>query len=119
MTDRRFVVIRVQKPGQKGSNTKYNSSHSVAGSTPSAAARKAFSKLCRSKKIKGQCTLNLTLQEIKATPSGSPSKSQGKFVIPDDSKAYKYRLKRRRSDSQVDYNGTLVTHKYKSTIKAI
>jgi hypothetical protein len=119
MTDRRFVVTRVQKSGQKGLNTKYNTNHSVAGSTPSAAAKKAFSKLCRSKKIRGQCTLNITLREIKATPSGSPSVRQGKFVMPDDSKEYKYRLKRRVSKSQVDYNGTVVTHKYKSTIKAI
>ena len=117
--DRQFVVTRAQKPGQKSRNTSYNATHSVAGSTPAAAAKKAFTKLCRRKQIRGQCTLNVTLTEIKRTPSGSPSKKQGEFVIPDDAKIYKYRLKRRVSKTKVDHDGKMVTYKYKSTIKSL
>jgi len=116
---RRFVVTRVQKPGQKGANTSYNSQHSVAGKTPGSAATKAFGKLCKKKSIKGQCTLNVTIKEIQTTPGGNASRSDKKYILPEDTKEYKYRLKRRVSKEKVKYGDKIVTHKYKSTIRSL
>ena len=62
---------------------------------------------------------NVTMKEIHTTPSGNASRSNKKYVLPEDAKEYKYRLKRRVSKEKVKYGDTIVTHKYKSTIKSL
>ena len=68
--ERRFVVVDVVKNAQ-GSNkkTKFNEDAVYTG-TPGGAAKKAFSRLCRSKtgkmkkSIHGRCALTVTVQEV-------------------------------------------------------
>jgi len=75
---RSFTVIDLRKPAQKSKATKFSGGRYVS-SSPASAARKAFSSACRAKKIKGQCTLIVTVQE---TTRG------------EDGKVYSYKLKR-------------------------
>jgi hypothetical protein len=68
MENRRFVIVNVAKSAQKNDtgkkkSTSYNK-NSVYTGTPAGAAKKAFTNLCRSKSIKGRCTLNITVQEV-------------------------------------------------------
>tara|TARA_B100001094_G_scaffold324240_1_gene376524 strand:- start:2931 stop:3329 length:399 start_codon:yes stop_codon:yes gene_type:complete len=66
---RRFVVVEAVKNAQGGKNTQFNSDAVYTG-TPGAAAKKAFSRLCRpktgkmKKAIRGRCALTVTVQEI-------------------------------------------------------
>ena len=57
---RSFTVVDVSKLG--GCKTKFHGGRFV-GRTPAGAARKAFTELCRLKKIRGVCTLSLAIQE--------------------------------------------------------
>ena len=116
---RQFVVTRAQKTGQKGQNTKFNKNDTYAGKTPVSAARKAFNDLCKMKKIKGQCAMNVTVKEIRATPSGSPSMRDGKYVSGDDYKAYKYRLKRKKDPKVVMRNGVAVKYRFSTKAKSL
>ena len=59
---RSFTVIDIRKPAQKSMKTKSSGGRFIS-SSPASAARKAFSSACRAKKIKGQCTLIVTVQE--------------------------------------------------------
>lgn len=109
---RQFIVKRAQKTGQKGSNTSINKNDTFAGKSPVAAAKKAFRVLCGKKKVKGQCALNLTMKEIVATPSGSPSMRGGSYTMSPSNKEYKYRLKRKKDPKVVMRNGVPITYKY-------
>lgn len=117
--DRRaFIVEHVSKPGQKGKQTKHNASKAFRAKSPSSAASKAFSKLCRQKKIKGRCTLNVTIREVQ-TQNGRVMKS-GDGFLPKANKSYRYRLKRRVDKSQVKLrNGSEIMYKYKTKVKAL
>ena len=120
MSDRRqFIVLRAQKTGQSGQNTKFRNNKSYAGKTPVAAAKKAFKELCKTKKIKGQCSLNVTIKEIQATASGSPSMRSGNYVTSPSDKAYKYRLKRKKDPRVVLRNGIPVTYKFVTKAKSL
>ena len=77
---RSFTIVQVGKHG--GCKTKFNGGR-YKGRNPAAAARKAFTELCRIKRIRGVCTLVVTLQE---TTQGSK-----KNVVS-------YRLRRRKLD---------------------
>ena len=73
------------------------------GSTPSGAAQKALTELCRVKKVKGQCTLFLRMRE---TTQGSKKKE------------YMYRVKREKLDKPVEITkGVFV--EYKSRVKSV
>ena len=109
---RQFIVTRAQKTGQKGQNTRVNKNDTFAGKTPFAAAKKAFKTLCKGKKVKGQCALNLSMKEIVATPSGSPSVRGGSYTMSPSNKEYKYRLKRKKETKVVMRDGVPVTYKY-------
>ena len=113
---RRFVVAKVQKTGQKGQNTSFDKNDTYAGKTPVAAARKAFNDLCKVKKIRGQCALNVTMKEIVATSSGSPSVRAGSYTMSPSDKDYKYRLKRKKDPKVVMRDGVAV--KYRFSVKA-
>ena len=61
---RTFQLVGVVKPGQDMKDTKFDSVPQVyKAGTPSGAAKKAMTKLCSVKNIKGQCTLNVEVQE--------------------------------------------------------
>ena len=56
---RSFAVVNVQK--ESGCPSKFNESSRLVGSTPVSAAKKAFSRLCNLKRIKGKCTFVITV----------------------------------------------------------
>ncbi len=80
---RSFTVVEIRKPGQKNKSGSTKKTTGEGGrylsKSPRAAASKAFNASCRSKSIKGQCTLEVTLKET--TRNG-------------DEKIYKYVCKR-------------------------
>lgn len=120
---RQFMIHRVQKSGQKGKNTSFTKfeGETFSGSGPAAAASKAFGKLCKSKKIYGQCTLNVSLQEVHATPSGSPATKQGQFIAKSNT-IHKYKLKKVKYPNggmKISRDGTPVTYKYYTKVKAL
>ena len=92
---RSFTVVNVSKTS--GCNTKFGSPSKKYGGRyisqkPADAARKAFSELCRTKRIKGVCTLYL---EIMETTKGSKNKT------------YKYKAKRNKlSEPMIMREGT-------------
>jgi hypothetical protein len=58
---RSFTVVNATKHG--GCKTKFGSGGLYRSRTPVAAAKKAFNELCRIKKIRGICTLFITVKE--------------------------------------------------------
>lgn len=58
---RSFTVVNATKHG--GCKTKFGSGGLYRSRTPAAAAKKAFTELCRIKKIRGICTLFITVKE--------------------------------------------------------
>ena len=58
---RSFTVVNATKHG--GCKTKFGSGGLYRSRTPVAAAKKAFSELCRIKRIRGICTLFITIKE--------------------------------------------------------
>ena len=66
---RSFTVINVAKHG--GCKTKFRAGRYI-NKTPQGAAKKAFSEFCRTKRIRGKCTLNVVVQE---TTTGSSKKT--------------------------------------------
>lgn len=66
---RSFVVMGVTRQG--GCDTKFKRGRFI-GRNPVGAARKAFNGFCRVKRIRGVCTLTVTVQE---TTAGSSKKS--------------------------------------------
>ena len=58
---RSFTVVNATKHG--GCKTKFGKGGLYRSRTPVAAAKKAFSELCRIKKIRGICTLFITIKE--------------------------------------------------------
>lgn len=101
MSERYFIVNKVTKTAQ-GANTQFDKSRKYTG-TPSAAARKAMTYTCGriGKRVKGRCTLTITVQEVKST--GKPIlDKQGIFVM------YKYKLKRFLITGENDSKGVVV-----------
>ena len=83
---RSFTLVEIRKSAQtKRGTAKRTSGHGgrYVSSTPSGAARKACSAACRSKAIRGQCTMTVTIKE---TTRGT------------DGKTFKYQLKRVKRD---------------------
>ena len=86
---RSFTVVRVGKHGS--CKTKGNGGRFISAA-PQGAAKKAFSEFCRTKRIRGVCTLLVTIRE---TTTGSRSKE------------YTYKLNRRKlKDPVVRLEGT-------------
>ena len=65
---RSFSVTSVRKHGD--CKTKFHAGRFISR-TPVSAAKKAFNQFCRQKKIRGVCTLNVSVQE---TTQGSKGK---------------------------------------------
>jgi hypothetical protein len=116
MPDRHFIVQKVTKSAQN-TNTRFDSTRKYTG-TPSSAAKKAMTNICGGigKKVKGRCTMTITVQEVKST--GTPvTDSQGLPIM------YKYKVKRFVAKDEnntqgvtVEFNGKPVTFKYQTKI---
>lgn len=118
--ERYFKIKKVTKTGQNESLTKGNDDMVLKG-TPDGAAKKAMTRLCKNKKIKGVCALRIELVELVPNPGFSApmirngdvvektkKNENGKSVI----KKYKYRLQRRVDPTTVIKNGKSITYKY-------
>ena len=116
---RQFVITRVQKTGQKGQNTSFDANKTFSGKQPMTAASKAFTALCKKKKIRGQCSLNITMKEVETTPSGSPSMRSGKVQLDMYNKEYKYRFKRKKDPVIAFHNGVPVTYLFTTKGKSL
>lgn len=109
MPDRRFTVHDARKAN--GCLTKFKSkeySGIYESKTPSSAAMKALTQLCRAKKIKGQCTLFLTMREI---TQGNNTKANG------EPKLYHYRVKREKLSKPLELKGRVI--EYKNICKSV
>ena len=58
---RSFAVVGVQK--EDGCATKYNVESRLVSANPRSAAQKAFSRLCNLKRVRGKCTLFVTVED--------------------------------------------------------
>lgn len=101
---RSFTVINVSKHG--GCKTKFHSGRYI-NKTPAGAARKAFTEFCRTKRIKGICTLNVVVQE---TTTGS---RKGVFAY----NLHRHKLAKPMIMQEGTDNEYVI--EYKSTIKSI
>ena len=109
MSKRTFTVHDARKAG--GCKTKFakkNYTGVFVSKSASGAASKAFSKLCRVKKIKGQCSLLLTMRE---TTQGKKTKADG------SPKLYNYRLTREKLKVPLELKGRVIN--YKNTCKSM
>ena len=102
-TERSFTVLGVKKPGQKMRATTKHAGRYIS-KTPMAAAKKALTQHCSSKRIRGTCTLVIVVKE---TTAGSAHK------------VYAYKGSRKRKDTTVVRNGTEVTYKYTNTVHSV
>ena len=100
---RSFTVIDAGKHG--GCKTKFRGGL-YKSRNPQAAAKKAFRELCRVKRIRGVCTLVITIKE---TTQGSPKK------------AFSYKLNRHKLKvpKVIKIGNTEVVYEYESTAKAV
>lgn len=113
---RLFEIYDVTKPGQQNESTSKLPGMLFSG-TPSAAAKKAMSALCKSKNISGVCTLTVTMREVKR------SMVKGTYVnvpvVDSDNMQImrKYKMKRVNNETPVTFEGTTpITFKYKIEI---
>ena len=100
---RSFTVVMATRTD--GCNTKYavkGHGGRFISRTPDGAARKAFSRLCHKKRIRGQCALNITVLETTQGSSG---------------KAFTYKLSRHKLDTPVERNGFVI--EYETRAKSI
>lgn len=101
---RSFAVIGVQR--DNGCLTKFNEDSRFVSATPVSAAKKAFSKLCNLKRIKGKCTLVVSVVD---TTQGA--RTQGK--------EYTYKVDRMKlAKPIVLQKGTKSEYKIKYTVRA-
>ena len=101
---RSFKIVDVRK--QNGCKTKFNKNGRYFGSEPVRAAKKAFTQLCRDKKIRGACAFNVEIAET---------------TVNSKKKHFMYHARRVKLDTPrvLDKNGTKVTYKYDQHIKSI
>ena len=101
MIYRYFQVIAVSSnKGAKGSSNFFR----VKAMNPISAVKKAATKICNMTDVRGQCTLEITLQEDTRGSSG---------------KEYKYKVKRIASNRVVKIAGKEVEFNYETEVTAI
>ena len=83
---RSFAIVKAQK--ENGCVTKHNLSSRFTSATADSAAKKAFSRLCNMKRIKGKCTLFITVED---TTNGVSTKG----------KQYTYKVDRKKLDKPI------------------
>lgn len=105
MSDKRtFKISHVAAPGQDYKSKSFSKEGIYKGTSPQQAAKKAFSKLCQQKKIKGVCTLTITIRES----------TQG-----SDKSVFSYRLSRKKKENPetVMFPSGPVVYKYDVIVK--
>lgn len=95
MTERFFTILHIVKGAKHAKGKEHTGGHFKG--TPMAVAKKMASRFCRHTKIKGQCTLFVTLKE---TTKGSKNKE------------YTYKIKRVKSTKTIERGGIEITYKY-------
>lgn len=101
---RSFAIIGAQR--DNGCPTKFNEDSRFVSATPVSAARKAFSNLCNLKRIKGKCTLVVSIVD---TTQGARTKG----------KEYTYKVDRMKlAKPIVLQKGTKSEYKIKYTVRA-
>lgn len=108
MSERFFTVINVSKSAQKNDKTKFDSDKIYTGSH-SAAAKKAMYNTCKKigKKVKGKCTLTITVMEVVKKMIDGVSlvlpklDSDGNKII----RKYKVELKLNKDSEPVQFEG--------------
>lgn len=71
--------------------------------TPAAAAKKAFSKVCQARNIKGRCSMKIVIHE---TTAGS------------NKKVYSYKVSRKSDYHEVERDGEIIVYKYSIKVKS-
>ena len=100
---RSFTVVRaIDKYGKKKGSA--NLRGRFRSKTPVGAAKKSFTRICNKSAIKGQCSMNITIQE---TTRGSKHKE------------FSYHLIRKRSPTMIQHGSRQVVHRYKNTAKSL
>uniref|UniRef100_A0A6C0KFE7 Uncharacterized protein n=1 Tax=viral metagenome TaxID=1070528 RepID=A0A6C0KFE7_9ZZZZ len=102
MSDKRTFTVLSVATGSGKAQSPSNNGGKFVSRTPSGAARKATTKICRSKKAK-KCALVVTMKE---TTKGSKNN------------AYTYHVKRVKDPTTVIRNGVEVNYNYKTEIHA-
>ena len=101
---RSFAVVGVQK--ESGCPTKFNAESRLVSSNPRSAAMKAFSRLCNLKRVRGKCTLVVTVTD---TTQGARTKG----------KKYTYRVDRKKLAKPIVLRkGTNSEYKIKYAVSA-
>jgi hypothetical protein len=100
---RSFTVVRViDKYGKKKGSA--NLHGRFRSKTPVGAAKKSFTRICNKSAIKGQCAMNISVQE---TTRGSKHKE------------FSYKIIRKRSPTLVQHGKKQVVHRYKNIAKSL
>jgi hypothetical protein len=99
---RSFTIVHVEDVNGKIKGKKNLGGRFISDS-PSSAARKAVSRICRESAIRGQCTL---IVHIRETTQGSAHKE------------YRYKGKRVLKPVTVNRGGEEITYRYSTKVKA-
>ena len=114
---RYFKVVEANKTAQGGKKTKFDQ-HKLYSGTPHLAAMKAFTHTCKhfTKKVKGVCTLSITVMEVTKTKINNlemikeKTDSNGKII------KFKYDLKLQKVDKVVQIDDKPITFSYATKI---
>jgi len=108
MEDKRSFKVIGMKSGAQPVKGSLKSTSCYEGryisETPRGAASKAFSAHCNTKRIKGQCSMVVMIQE---STQGSKHK------------VYQYRAKRKQVNKTVERDGKKFTFKYENNLKSL
>lgn len=117
MSERRFQITNVRKSAQKNITGKKKtttfSKEAVYTGNPQQAAKKAFSNLCRGKSIRGQCAINVTIQEI--GPGKKPLTYKTSGNVKEHS--YSFRRKKLKEPKVIEFDGKKVVFKYDTVVR--
>jgi len=100
MSDRSFTIDAIYRQGNK---IRYSGGRYIS-STPSGAARKAFSQASRHMRNKGRLTLEVHMRE---TTQGSSKK------------IFKYKVSRINESTEIQRNGETIVYMYSTKVKAM
>ena len=100
---RSFTIVKTEIKGKGCSLAEHGR---YISKTPKGAAKKAFTRECRSRKLKGKCSMKVIIRE---TTSGSKNK------------IFEYRFERTKLKTPIklQINGTEVEYKYQVTGKSV
>lgn len=108
MEDKRSFKVIGMKSSAQAVTGSFKSTSCYEGryisETPRGAASKAFSAHCNAKRIKGQCSMVVMIQE---TTQGSKHK------------VYQYRARRKQVNKTVERDGKEFTFKYENNLKSL